>query len=156
MNERLKDFLDTKKDAEKKVYEARKNKVLLELGLFEKIYSEEEKYSKEFPESEYDNENSKTRWYKKEPISISDEEYELVKKYSTSSESHNSKVSTCLMLIAILVYLAGFILGCVLGVDRWGDPTAMMLVYWLVAFATGTVYLGLAEIIDLLTEIKNK
>ena len=63
MNEKLKEFLDAKKDAEKKAYEEKKNKTLLELGLFEKAYSEKEKYSNDFPYSEYDSENSKTKWY---------------------------------------------------------------------------------------------
>ena len=38
MNEKLKDFLDAKKDAEKKRYEEEKQKTLIELGLYEKVY----------------------------------------------------------------------------------------------------------------------
>lgn len=39
MNERLKNFLDDKKDAEKRKYESEKQRALLELGLYEKVYA---------------------------------------------------------------------------------------------------------------------
>ena len=39
MNEKLKEFLDAKKEAEQKKYEEEKQKTLIELGLFEKVYS---------------------------------------------------------------------------------------------------------------------
>lgn len=158
MNEKVKEFLDAKKDAENKKYEEAKNKTLVELGLFEKVYSESSDQSKEFPYYEYDSENSKNRWYKKEAIAISDEEYEEVKKYSKTqnTEVERNPISTMLRVIAIIVYVAGLIAGFVLGLDRWGDPTAMMLVYWIAFFVLGTVYLGFAEIIQLLNDIKNK
>ncbi len=156
MNEKLKEFLNAKKDAEKKKHEEEKNKTLLELGLFEKVYSESESYSEEFPYYEYDDENSKNRWYKKEAIVISDEEYEEARKYAQvqNAEVERNTISTILKVIAIIIYAFGLIAGFVFGLDRWGDPTAMMLVYWIVSFVVGTGYLGFAEIVQLLDEIK--
>lgn len=158
MNEKLKEFLDAKKDAEKKAYEEKKNKTLLELGLFEKVYSEKEEYSNDFPYSEYNSENSKTKWYKKEAIAISDEEYEEVKKYSDLKNNDNDKnpIATILKVIAVIVYIAGFIASFFLGVDRYGDISAMVMVWWIVFFISGTIYLGFAEIIQLLEDIKKK
>ena len=39
MNEKLKEFLDAKKDNEQKKYEKEKQKTLLELGLYDKVYA---------------------------------------------------------------------------------------------------------------------
>ncbi len=158
MNEQVKAFLDAKKDAEKKKYEEQKNKTLLELGLFEIVYSEKEGYSNDFPYSEYDNETSKDRWYKKEVISISDDEYEEVKKYLQLEEEENKQnlIATLLKVIGVVVYIVGFIAAFPLSVDSYGDTTPMVIVWWIIFFISGTFYLGFAEIIQLLNDIKNK
>lgn len=162
MNEKLKEFLDAKKDAEKKAYEEEKNKTLIELGLFEKVYLEKDEYKKEEHKdllfSEYDSETSKTKWYKKEAISISDEEYEELKKYTQfqNTEVKINPISTLLRVIGIIVYISGLIAGLVLGFDVWGNPTATMFACWIATFVVGTGYLGFAEIVQLLDEIKRK
>ena len=161
MNEKLKAFLDAKKYAEKKAYEEKKNQTLIELGLFEKVYSEKEMYSNDFPYSEYDNEKSRTRWYKKEAVSISDEEYEEVKKYSDIKQNnHNNDeknlIATIFKVLASVIYIAGFVASFILGLDRYGDISAMVIVWWIVFFVLGTIYLGFGEIIQLLDDIKKK
>ena len=162
MNEKVKEFLDAKKDAEKKKYEEKKKKILLELGLFEKVYSENEEYSNDFPYSEYDSEISKNRWYKKEVIAISDEEYEEVKKYSEIQDSDNNKnsIATILRATAIIVYVVGFIAGIFIGDAvaeySWEFSWGTAFIYWFVSFFSGTTILGFAEIIQLLHDIKNK
>ena len=168
MNERVKEFLDAKKCEEKKKYEQRKNKTLLELGLFEKVYSEKEEYSNDFPFSEYDSENSKNRWYRKEVISISDEEFEEIKKYSKKEETtENNPIATALTFIAWILFIVGFIAGIALGtieVEKGYYYTytdtefsfAIAFTYWCAAFISGTMFLGFAEIIKLLDAIKRK
>ena len=133
------------------------------MGLFEKVYSPENKYSEEFNCYDWDKNNSKYEYYKKVPIEITDEEYEEIKKYSKPTEdvilkhfNKNNTIATILTIIAWVVYVSGLIAGFVLGVDSWGDPTILMLVYWIASFVVGTVYLGFAEIIKILTEIRNK
>ncbi len=100
-----------------------------------------------------------------EEIEITDEEYEEIKKYAnqekTESETfarsggHNF-IATLLTVIAWIVYASGIICGIAYGVDWLGNPTFMILVYWIVGFVVGTIYLGFAEVIKLLSEIKNK
>ncbi len=168
MNEKLKEFLDAKKDAEEKKYEETKNETLLELGLFERVYTEKEEYSDDFPYFEYDSENSKNRWYKKEAIAISDEEYEEVKKYIKKEKMpEKNSIAIALTVIAWIVFIGGFIAGIVLGtveVEKGYYYTytdtefsfAVAFVYWCVSFISGTMFLGFAEIITLLHDIKKK
>ena len=59
-------------------------------------------------------------------------------------------------VIGIIVYIFGFIASFFLGVDRYGDISAMVIVWWIVFFIIGTFYWGFAEIIQLLEDIKNK
>ena len=158
MNEKLKEFLDAKKDAEKKKYQEEKQKTLIELGLFEKVYSPDNNYSDEFSSSEWDSANSTSKYYKKVPIEITDEEYQEVKKYSKGDVlvQNNNPIATTLRVIAVLVYIVGFISGIAIGdaVAEYSWGTAF--IYWFVSFFSGTTILGFAEIIQLLDDIKKK
>ena len=168
MNEKLKEFLDAKKDAEKKAYEEKKKDTLIELGLFEKVYSENNAYSIEYPWSEWDSENSINKYYKKIPMEITDEEYEEVKKYSKKPVIlGENPIATALTVIAWILFIGGFIAGIALGtveVERGYYYTytdtefsfAVAFVYWCASLISGTMFLGFAEIIKLLTDIKNK
>ena len=155
MNEQVRAFLDAKKDAEKKKYEEEKNKILFKEGLYEKIYVDN------FDDDtfiEYDDITQTQIYYKMVPVKITDEEYEEIKKYSNIEADDNSSnsIATILRVIAIIVYIAGFIASFFLGVDSYGDISAMVMVWWIVFFISGTIYLGFAEIIQLLNDIKNK
>ena len=168
MNEKLKEFLDAKKDAEKKAYEENKNKTLIELGLFEKVYSEKEECSTDFPYYEWDSVNSKSKWYKKVPIEITEEEYLEVKKYSKKDDaSEINPIATALTIIAWIVFIGGFIAGIALGNVEVVKGTyytytdtefsfGIAFTYWCVALISGTMFLGFAEIIKLLDSIKKK
>ena len=150
MNEKLKEFLESKKEIQRAEFEENKAKTLIDLGLFDKIYAEDDsEFTYEFPESEYDAETSTFKRYKKQAIDITDEEYDELKKYlNYSTDSKTNSIATILTVIAWVVYVCGFISGFVL--------SDMMLVYWIASFVVGTIYLGFAEIIKLLTAIKNK
>ncbi len=168
MNEKLKEFLDAKKDAEKKKYEEEKQKTLIELGLFEKVYSPDNNYSEEFSSSEWDSANSTNKYYKKVPVEITDEEYQEVKKYSKKDDtSEINPIATALTVIAWVVFIGGFIAGIALGnveVVKGSYYTytdtefsfAIAFTYWCVALISGTMFLGFAEIIKLLDAIKKK
>ena len=161
MNEMVKSFLDAKKQEERKKYDEKKEKILLELGFYEKIYSEKEGYSAEFPFSEYDSVNSKSKWYRKEVLNLTDEEYEELKKYSVEeTQAGNNSVANILNIIAIVIFIGGFILGIIMGyaaqyveyVD--GDFSFVAaFTYWCTSFISGMVFLGFAEIIKLLDVI---
>ncbi len=168
MNEKLKKFLDAKKDSETKKYEETKQKTLIDLGLYEKIYSPDNKYSEEFSSSEWDSANQTNKYYKKAPIEITDEEYQEVRKYSKEEVStENNTVAVALTIIAWLIFIGGFIAGIVLGtveVEKGYYYTytdtefsfAIAFVYWCVSLISGTMFLGFAEIIKLLDAIKRK
>lgn len=160
MNEKLQVFFD----ARQKEYEKEKNDILVELGLYEKVYSdsdEEYEHTDGIVFSEWDDEKGKSRLYKKKGIDISDEEFEKVKKYSKSalSSQSNNGVASIWKTIATFTYVVGFFIGLYLGVSGarysgffWGTA----FITWAVAFFSGTIMLGFAEIIQLLHDIKNK
>lgn len=165
MNEKLKEFLDAKKEAEQKKHEEEKQKTLIELGLFEKVYSPDNKQSEEFPFYEWDDGTPTSRYYKEVPIEITDEEYQEVKKYlKKEDETKNNPIATGLTFIAWAVIICGFVAGCVLGnievAGYYGGYTkfsfAVAFTYWCVALISGTMFLGFAEIIKLLEAVKRK
>ena len=151
MNEKVQEFLKQKKENEFQKYQETKRESLITLGLYERIYSPNNKKSREYPCQEIES----GKYYKEVPFEVTDEEYEEIKKYLPQSDGDNP-IASILTVIAMVVYILGFIVGWYYGVDRWGEPSGLMIVYWIVAFILGTVYLGLAEIIKLLTKIKNK
>ena len=168
MHEKLKNFLETKKANEKKKSDEQKQKTLIELGLYDKIYSPDNKSSSEFPLSEWDYNNSTTKFYKKVPIDVTDEEYEEIKKYSTNKTlSENNSIATFLNVIACILFVGGFFAGFLFGtieVEKGYYYTytdtefsiTIAFICWFISFISGTVFLGFSEIIKLLNDIKRK
>lgn len=174
MNEKLKEFFEVKKQEELKKQEEAKEKTLIDLGLFEKVYSPDSEPSDEFPCYEWDSANSTYKYFKEVPIEVTDEEYEEIKKYSKQSAGEtlnpfygNNPIAKALTVIAWIIFIGGFIAGIALGtveVERGHYYTytdtefsfAVAFVYWCVSFISGTMFLGFAEIIKLLNEIKYK
>ena len=130
MNEKLKAFFETKKEEElkkqdelNKKQEEVKKKTLIDLGLFEKVYSPDNKQSDEFSCYEWDSINSTNKYYKKVPVEVTDEEYEEIKKYSKQTEDiiHNNfnrynYVAISLTVIAYVIFIVGFIAGILFGI----------------------------------------
>lgn len=70
-----------------------------------------------------------------------------------------NRVAGVLRVIALFIYLGGFIAGLLFGVDAGylsDFPFLSILAYWAGFFVAGTTFLGFAEIIDLLQEIVDK
>lgn len=130
----------------------------MDLEICEKVYADKTTYSIDFPYAECDDSGNVINYYKKAPIEVTDEEYEEIKKCSDTQCTKNDEnpIATILRVIAIIVYITGFIASFFLGVDKYGDISAMVMVWWIVFFISGTFYLGFAEIIKLLNDIKNK
>jgi len=156
MNEKLKAFFEAK-NAERKM---EKEKTLIDLGLFEKVYSTSDEAIEEFPFIEWDSENSVNVYFKKVPIEVSDEEYEEIKKYAKDSKNTDKKdniIASILKKIAWCVFIVGAIAGLALGnLGYRGFSFGITLIYWFASFISGITLLGFAEIIQLLTDIKNK
>ena len=170
MNEKVEKFLETKRKDEIENQEKEKKKTLFELGLYEKEYSPNNLYTEEYSCSEWDYDSSKTKYYKKVPVEITEEEYQEVKKYAKPKDvdvSEQPTIVTVLTVIAWIIFTAGFIAGIALGnvevvkgiYYTYTDTEfsfAAAMIYWSVAFISGTMFLGFAEIIKLLDQINKK
>ena len=80
MNEKVQEYIERKT----KMRNKEKYDLLIKEGLFDKVYPPDEDFGSEseYPESEWDNKLHIYRSYKKVPIQITDEEYELIKNLS--------------------------------------------------------------------------
>ena len=163
MNEKVKVFLDAKKEEKAKKYNQEKSDLLLSLDLYEKVYSDSKEYIAEFPFNEYSAKDNGVIWFKKVPIEVTDEEYEEIKKYScvkSQKSTSNNTIATILTIIALIIYIGGFIAGCAIAPTdtyygtyfNWGIAFG----FWAGALISGTSFLGFAEIIKLLQSIKDK
>ena len=152
--------------------------------VIEKIEIDQQWTHSEYPCVENDKKLNVPLRYKKVPVKVTDEEYEEIlanmgakpmtvaltdeereklvngiksqtnNKYIPDDENNIAKL---LMIIAVTTYIGGFILGLIFGYDEYDDfDVFMALIYWSSAFISGTMFLGFAEIITLLTAIKNK
>lgn len=166
MNQKVQNFINQQKIQVENNKNMEKAKVLNDLGLYDKEYSENPAWSEEYPDYEYDQETKEGRYFKKIPINVTDEEYEEILKYSnidnTQIESDDVKtnsntIATIFSVIAVFIFILGLFLGIVLG-DAIGYKFSIgvALICWGSGFVGGMLMLGFAEIIKLLTAIKNK
>ena len=176
MKEKVQEFLAAKKAEEERKFEEDKKKTLIELGLYEKVYSPEDKWSEEFNTYEWDVNASEAKYYKKVPLEITGEEYEEVRKYAKKENRESIKeymtgetnvIAKILTVIAWVVFIAGFIAGIAIGtveIERgiyytYTDTEfsfAIAFTYWCISLISGMMFLGFAEIIKLLDAIKKK
>ncbi len=178
MNQLVQDYLDRKSNESQEKSLKNKNELLIKLGLFEKEYSDKEEYSYKYPEKEWDNESNTYKYFRKVPVEVSDSEYSQILKYQKDSTDANNNngtpaflpintISTVFKVLAWIIFIGGFIAGIALGrveVTRGYYYTytdtefsfAQAFIYWAISFISGMAFLGFAEIIQLLTDIKNK
>ena len=153
MHEKVEQYiLKKEKELEAKRLKERDD-FLRKLRLYEKIYSEKNEASDEFPEWDWD-ENGHKRFYKYQIIEVTDEEYEKICALTDVQEEKtigSNGVATALKAIAIVVYILAFIVGLM----SVSNPF-MMLTIWVAYFVVGTLFLGFAEIVRLLNVIAQK
>ena len=166
MNQRVQEFINQQKIQAEYNMNMEKAKVLNDLGLYDKEYSENPAWSEEYHDYEYDQVTQQGKYFRKIPISVTDEEYAEILKYSnianTQIESDDVKtnsniIATIFSVIAVFIFILGLFLGFVLG-DAIGYKFSIgvALICWGSGFVGGMLMLGFAEIIKLLTAIKNK
>ena len=152
MGEKVKSFI-AQKEAEKRAnLQKERSETLVKLGLADKVYSPHKIQSEEYHLPELDTATGETRWFKYVTEKITDEEQ--LKKYIKDEQyaTYNT-IATILTIIAWVTYGIGFFAG--LGIiEEYGF--GLPFVFWCVALISGTTFLGFAEIIKLLTAIKNK
>ena len=169
MNDKVQAFLDAKKGAEMQKKEAKKQQALLDLGLYEKVYSPLPAYSEEYPFYEWDEAGQTGRYYKKAVVPVTDEEYAEILRYTTDApENGRHPIAMTLKAIAIVVFIVGFIAGICYAfsfdvVGSYYSNRADMdfnfgvaFSYWGTTFIVGMLFLALSSIIQLLQDIKNK
>lgn len=160
MNKVLQEFIKKQQEesAQKKreEYDELKSKTLIKLGLVEKEYAPNDTIGEGYIEWDFDC----NKYYKFVPIDITDEEFEELLKWlpAESKKEETTKKSGVAMILKVfawIIYIGGFIAGFLLGTDRWGNPTLLTLVWWIVFLLVGTMYMGFAQILELLSEIKD-
>lgn len=167
MNKIVQEFIDKKKAEIENNKNKEKRKLLMDLGICEKEYSQSSAWSEEYPDYEYDQETKEGRYFKKVPINVTDEEYEEILKYCKQSDNttpvnKENKVAKVLTGIAYAIFIIGAILGFAMGYtknipeDTYYFSFAVAVAWWGVSFIGGMFMLGFAEIIKLLNAIKNK
>lgn len=167
MNKIVQEFIDKKKAEIENNKNKEKRKLLMDLGICEKEYSQSSAWSEEYPDYEYDQETKEGRYFKKIPINVTDEEYEEILKYCKQSDNttpvnKENKVAKVLTGIAYAIFIIGAIFGFVMGYtkdildDTYSFSFAVAIAWWGVSFIGGMFMLGFAEIIKLLNAIKNK
>ena len=148
-----KEDLDTKKRA-----------LATELGMLKRTYSPDNEYSEEYPEAERDCETSAVRFYKEEPIEMTDSEYEQLKKYISKKRAvKKNPLVIIIKVIAILTALSG-IISCIsfLGINLpnvgafTADVYISLVTSLLNTIIRAVLYWGFAEIIRLLDNIHSK
>ena len=164
MNKLVEKYLNYKAKEAADAQQEEKNALLIQLGLYEKEYSADDEESVEYPELEWDAENKNYKYYKKVAVAVSDDEYLEILKYQKGHEEEEKKknnIAIVFKVMAWLTFVAGFIAGIALGQKNvrayYSEfSLATALIYWASGFAGGMTFLGLAEIIQLLQDIKMK
>ncbi len=147
--------------------EKEKRDFLISQGLYKKVYVDipEGVEPPEDVEWEYDSTLDIYKFYRNDPLPVTDEEYRKMLELNNQGKSSSNKnaVGSTLTVIAWVIYLAGFILGIIMGAaipDIYNYDSefniSLAMSYWAQAFIHGTLILGFAEMIKLLHDIKNK
>ncbi len=154
MNQKVEDYLNGKKDEDKKSRE----EFLIAEGLYDRVYSENPEDSLEYPYREWDDETKTNRFYKKVAIEVTDEEFDKIMESAEETDvSRRNSVGTFMSVIAWIIYVCGFIAGAYqAGLVAGEFSFAVAGPIWIWALICGTVFLGFSEVIQLLDEIKYK
>ncbi len=159
MNEQINTYILRKKKEQKSIID----QMLVSEGIYKKVPYEPSCDAKlEF-------EVKTQQYFHKKPIKLTDEEYEQIKVICEETEQlrrncqtekivqyKNSAIATALKVVAVLIFIVGFIIGLVLcDATNWNDPT-VVIVSWVMSLISGLLFLASAKIIDLLNEIKHR
>lgn len=155
MDPRVAEILAKKQEADQLKKDKKKEELLLELDLYDKVYTQNGDCSDEYPYCDWDDDKGINLYYKKVPIKITDEEFEALKSCTENydSEESSNPVAITLAVIAWIIYISGF-LACAILCSEDYVATGFYLLG--ACFLSGTVFLAIAEIIKLLFKINKK
>lgn len=160
MDERVKEYLEKKQAECWAEEEKRRADLLIQEGLYtERELSERPEEYTGVLETEVVTSGAGSKYINKVPLPVTKEEWEQIKKYAEKNEAkpEKSSVASLLKILAIVVYVSGFLLGFARGKDLYGDFSfIMVLTYWILGLFSGTMLLGFSEVVRLLHEINQK
>ena len=159
MNEQIRTYILRKKKEQKSIID----QMLVSEGIYKKVPYDPYCDTK----SELDVETK--QYIHKKPIKLTEEEYEQIKIICEETEQlrrncqlekivqyKNPVIAMVLKVVAVLIFIVGFIIGLVLcDATNWRDPT-VVIVSWVISLISGLLFLTSAKTIDLLNEIKYK
>ena len=156
MNSAAQEYINKQKQISEDRKLKEREEFLEEIGLRERVYSDNTEYTDEFPLKDKDDTSEHFgKQYTTVTPSLSDEEYEeVLKAYKLNNEIKNSTdtVAYTLKMLAIFIYVIGGLFALV----SFTSGTFAGILTLLSIFITGTSFLGFSRIIDLLNDIKNK
>ncbi|MBQ7647164.1 MAG: hypothetical protein IJS94_07845 [Clostridia bacterium] len=157
MDPLVRKYIDDLNKKQSEELSKKKTDLAFALGLFRKEYSDNTDYTEEYPNFDYDSESGKSKYYKKVPAEMTDEEYfEILRRQKERNDSKGNTIAVILKVVAWIVFFGGFFAGIIIGNidDKFSLTTA--LICWSISFVSGMMFLGFAEVIQLLTDIKYK
>jgi hypothetical protein len=128
-------YLSKQEKAKQAQYELTKREDLIERGLYEIKFSAEY-----FEGCEYDKKSK--QYFIKEPLEVSDEDYERIKQYPVRDKKSN--LEYILKIIGVLIIISGFVYGIVTSTS---DAFILILI-WVSSIALGFLYFALAQILS--------
>ena len=102
---RVEDFIKSKENEEKR-------RLLLDLGMYDKVYSPDNKPSAEYPNLE--EHGFKKKYFKAVPYEVTDEEYEKLKEYAFKSGKRVPEICSVLNGLAGVLLAASVVLALVI------------------------------------------
>ncbi len=170
MHPQVENFLKSQHAQQQKKINKEKNEILIDLGLYEKVFAPNEDCSGfEYPFSEWDETTNTRKMYKKQPLPVTDQEYAEILKYAKSIETQKSSASTgsitgsIIKGFAVVTWIGFFIIGICMGdaaaeADYFEDEKTFdfltAFIWWIIGFAGGMFYWWAGDVIDHLKAIR--
>jgi hypothetical protein len=154
LTNKVKEFIEFEEAKLEKNKENEKSELLINLGLYEELYSDTERDTDDYP---FEGTNGK--YYKKVACETTDDEFNKIIKFTSQNEVVNNKVSSTLLGIAYTIYIIGAIAGFAGGttyLDNGEFSIVVALSIWVSAFLSGTLFLAFGEVLKLLHKISCK
>lgn len=161
MHEKVEAYLNKMRKQQDEKEQKEREKILYKAGLFERKFlsKDELKNNKEPVYYFFDEAKDENKPYVLQYCAVTDEEFKEIKEYAAESNvkaAKSNSIAVLFKVIAWLTYIFGFIAGFVLAYDGYEFVFSAALLYWAGTFVSGTVFLGFAEIIDLLHKLNSK
>lgn len=161
MHEKVEAYLNKMRKQQDEKEQKEREKILYKAGLFERKFlsKDELKNNKEPVYYFFDEAKGENKPYVLQYCAVTDEEFKEIKEYAAESNvkaAKSNSIAVLFKVIAWLTYIFGFIAGFVLADVGYEFVFSAALLYWAGTFVSGTVFLGFAEIIDLLHKLNSK